>query len=355
MANPSITALSPAARHSPLIGFFERVPIIAGAAVALFGAVTFSAWALNLPYATRASDGGYPVLPLTALCFLLSGIALTLASLPRRTSTTEAMQQTFAALVATITGLTLYEYLRGSGPGFDTLLFGDAVRQVSGTMPGRIALNTAGSLLLFSLGLLSISHDQRKKDLRSQMFATPGLFIALVGMLGYLFGVKGMYSLSQSSGMALSTSITLLILGVGVLVAVRDRGVAVLLLDEGPAVREELQVQLGDPAARIALAARRHRDRPLPALEREVAGLEGRQEAVAVDEVAGVEAEDRVALELRQPQRAYQLPRDHSQQVREDVVRVLQLDPAEIAGVPADVGEDEATVGDLRHADSKLR
>lgn len=235
MANPSITALSPAARHSPLIGFFERVPIIAGAAVALFGAVTFSAWALNLPYATRATDGGYPVLPLTALCFLLSGISLTLASLPKRTGTTEAMQQTFAALVATITGLTLYEYVRGSGPGFDTLLFGDAVKQVSASMPGRIALNSAGSLLLFSLGLLSMSHDQRKRDLRSQMFATPGLFIALVGMLGYLFGVKQMYSVSQSAGMELSTSITLLILGVGILVAVRDRGVAVLLLDEGPA------------------------------------------------------------------------------------------------------------------------
>ena len=234
MANPSTTALSPATRHSPLIGFFERVPIIAGAVVALFGAIALFAWALKLS-PIKALDDGYPVLPLTALCFLLSGIALTLASLPRRTSKTEAVQQTLAALVATTTGLTLYEYLRGSGPGFDTLLFGDAVRHVSATMPGRIALNSAGSLLLFALGLLSISHDQRKHDLRSQMFATPGLFIALVGMLGYLFGVKGMYALSQSSGMALPTSIVLLVLGVGILVAVRDRGVAVLLLDEGPA------------------------------------------------------------------------------------------------------------------------
>src|SRR4051812_31112291 len=235
MANPSTTALSPAARHSPLIGFFERVPLIAGAAVGLFGAVALAVWSLNLPYATKAIDAGYPVLPLTALCFLLSGISLVLASLPSRTPRTEAAQQTLAALVATITGLTLYEYLRGSGSGFDTLLFGDAVRQVSAATPGRIAINSAGSLLLFALALLSISHDQRKQDLRSQMFATPGLFIALVGMLGYLFGVRGMYSLSQSSGMALPTSIALMVLGVGILVVVRDRGVAVLLLDEGPA------------------------------------------------------------------------------------------------------------------------
>jgi signal transduction histidine kinase len=235
MANPSTTALSPAARHSPLIGFFERVPIIAGAAVAILGAAALASWGLGLPLMTKVMAGGYTVLPFTALCFILAGASLALAALPDRTPRVEALQQTLAALVATITGLTLYEYLRGSGSGFDTLLFADTLRGLRFSAPGRMAINSAGSLLLLSLALLSISHDQRKHDLRSQMFATPGLFIALVAILGHLFGVRGMYSLSQSSGMALPTSIALLILGVGILVAVRDRGVAVLLLDEGPA------------------------------------------------------------------------------------------------------------------------
>ena len=237
MANPSTTALSPVAvRHSPLIGFFERVPIIAGSAVAILGAIALAAWAMRLSLAITATEGGYPILPLTGVCFVLAGMSLTLGTLPNRTPRLDALQQTLAAMVATIAGLTLYEYLRGSGSGFDTLLFGDRIEhQVSVYPPGRIAINSAGSLLLFALALLSISHDQRKHDLRPQMFATPGLFIALVAVLGYLFGVKGMYSLSQSSGMALPTSIGLLVLGVGILVAVRDRGVALLLLDEGPA------------------------------------------------------------------------------------------------------------------------
>jgi signal transduction histidine kinase len=67
------------------------------------------------------------------------------------------------------------------------------------------------------------------------MFAAPGLFIALVAILGYVFDVRGMYSLSQSSGMALPTAIAHLILGVGIIFAVRDRGVASLLMDEGAA------------------------------------------------------------------------------------------------------------------------
>ena len=218
-----------------MIGFFERVPIIAGSAVAILGAIALAGWALNLPFVTTATTGGYPILPLMALCFVLAGGALTMAGRPHRTANTDAIQQTLAALVATIAGLTLYEYLRGSESGFDLLLFGDRLRRVLNYPPGRIAINSAGSLLLFALALLSIPHDQRKHDLRAQMFATPGLLIALLAILGYLFGVKGMNSLSQWSGMALWTAIGQLILGVGILVAVRERGVSVLLLDEGAA------------------------------------------------------------------------------------------------------------------------
>jgi signal transduction histidine kinase len=210
------------------------MPIIAGGLVAILGAAALAGWALNIPAVTTPTTGGYPILPLMALCFVLAGIALIMAVRRKRTASTDAIQQTLAALVATIAGLTLYEYLRGSSSGFDLLLFGDKVKRVSTIPPGRIAINSAGSLLLFALALLSIPHDQRRQDLRAQMFATPALLIALLAILGYLFGVKGMYSLSQSSGMALWTAIGQLILGVGILLAVRDRGVAVLLLDDGP-------------------------------------------------------------------------------------------------------------------------
>jgi len=235
MSTPTQVVTSPAGRHSPLIDFFERVPFIAGSAVAIIGALTLAGWALNLPIITQWAAGGISMIPLTALCFVLAGGSLTMAVRPHRSARTEAIQQTLAALVATIAILTFYEYLRGSASEFDLLLFGDKLRGGPLSPPGRIAINTAACLLLFALALLSIPHDQRKRDLRAQMFATPGLFIALVAVLGYVFGVKGMYSLSQSSGMAMPTAIAHLILGVGIIFAVRDRGVAALLMDEGAA------------------------------------------------------------------------------------------------------------------------
>jgi signal transduction histidine kinase len=235
MANTETIALTPTARHGPLIGFFSRVPVIAGGSVAVLGLLVLAGWALDFSFVTTPRPDGYPVLPLTALCFVLSGASLIMAVRRNRTATSEAIQQSLAALVATASVLTLYEYLRGAGPGFDLLLFGDRLHQVSFDPPGRMAINTAGGFLLYSLGLLSISHDQRKHDLRAQMFVAPGLFISLVALLGYVFGVRGIYGLSQSSGMAVVTASALLILGVGILVACTDRGVAALLMDEGAA------------------------------------------------------------------------------------------------------------------------
>ena len=235
MANPSEVALSPSGRRSSSIGFFERVPIVAGTTVALLGVLVVAGWALDFPIITEWKPGGIPMIPLTALCFVLAGASLAVAVRPHQTATTEAIQQTLAALVATIAVLTFYEYVRGSESGFDLLLFGNRVTQVGWSPPGRIAINSAGSLLLYSFALIFIPHDRRKRDLRAQMFATPALLIALVAILGYVFGVRGMYAVSQSSGMALPTAIAHLILGVGIIFAVRDRGVPALLMDEGPA------------------------------------------------------------------------------------------------------------------------
>jgi len=234
MSTPTQVLTSPAGRHSRLIDFFERVPFMAGAVVAIMGALVLAGWALNLPIVTQMSQGGVPMIPLTALSFALAGGSLTMAVRPNRIPTTEAIQQTLAAAVATIAILTFYEYIRGGSSAFDLLLFGDRLHDAS-PFAGRIAPNSAASLLLFALALLSIPHDQRRHDFRAQMFAAPGLFIALVAILGYVFDVRGMYSLSLSSGMALPTAIAHLILGVGIIFAVRDRGVASLLMDEGAA------------------------------------------------------------------------------------------------------------------------
>jgi len=217
-----------------MIGVFERVPSIAGAAAVVLGAFVLAGWALDLSIVTKAPRG-FPMIPLTALCFVLGGGSLIMAVRPRRSATTEAIQQTLAAFMGTIALITLYEYARHSSPGIDLLLFGDKLVDTPWNPPGRIAINSASTLLLFALALLSLPHDRRRRDYRAQMFATPALLIPLVALIGYVFGVKGMYSVSHSSGLAVPSAIGHLVLGVGILFVNRERGVSALLVDEGAA------------------------------------------------------------------------------------------------------------------------
>ncbi|MEO7823672.1 MAG: ATP-binding protein [Gemmatimonadaceae bacterium] len=213
---------------------FERVPSIAGTVVVVLGAFVLAGWALDLEFVTKATRG-FPMIPLAALCFVLAGGSLIMAVRPSRNATTEGIQQALAALGGTIALITLYEYARDSGTGIDLLLFGDKLVDMPWNPPGRISINSTATLLLLALALLSLPHDRRQRDLRAQWFAIPALLIPLVAILGYVFGVKGMYSLSHSTGMAVPTAIGHLVLGVGILFANRERGVPALLMDEGAA------------------------------------------------------------------------------------------------------------------------
>src|SRR5687768_3909988 len=139
MSNPQQVALSPSGSSSPMIGLFEQVPSIAGGAVVILGAFVLAGWALDLSIVTQASRG-FPMIPLTALCFVLAGGSLITAVRARRSATTEAIQQTLAALVGTIALITLYEYARDSGSGIDLLLFGDKLVDMPWNPPGRIAI-----------------------------------------------------------------------------------------------------------------------------------------------------------------------------------------------------------------------
>ncbi|MGH7488496.1 MAG: hypothetical protein ACREMY_23295, partial [bacterium] len=84
MANPTEVVLSPSGRHTHSIGFFERLPLVAGGAVACIGVLVLLGWYLALPTVTSWMVGGIPMIPLTAVCFTLSGISLVLAVLPVR-------------------------------------------------------------------------------------------------------------------------------------------------------------------------------------------------------------------------------------------------------------------------------
>ena len=222
-------------RSSALDKLARRTPLICAALVASIALLVLASWALDFHLMLRLAPDGIAMIPVMASCFLLAAISLALSERASRSDVTRWIQQLLALAVAAVAVIEFLEYAYERDLGIDLLLFRDRILAVPWRPAGRIAVNSAAALLLMSLGLLSISHDIKKRDYRSQTFAAAGMLIALVALLGYVFGVRGLYALSQSSGMALITALTFLVLGVGIFTAHRERGLSSLLVDHGAA------------------------------------------------------------------------------------------------------------------------
>ena len=119
-----------------------------------------------------------------------------------------------------------------------------------------------------------------------------------------------------------------------------------LLHDGGAVVDDELEVEVRDPDASVALARGGLADVAAPPAKPEVAALDRVEEHRPVDLLSRREHERSIALKLGQPEVGPQRGDDHADEVREDVLRVVQLNVGEVAGISGDIGDQEA--GELR-------
>jgi len=185
---------------------------IAPAALSGMGWMGVLGW---LTHAAPLVQGGTFLVPIafnTALAFVLLGHALWLLGHGR-------------ALAAWCLGLLcvplavsplLADYLDHADIAGEWLFSQQAIRG-EGATPGRLAPNTALSLLVAVGGLTSALLAQRNTVWRSAAWAC-GLLVALAGVLalvGYVFAVPGMRSLGPHTPMALPTALGMLALGIG--------------------------------------------------------------------------------------------------------------------------------------------
>lgn len=222
-------------RSSALDKLAASTPIASAIIVAIMAALILAGWATDFRELLHVAPDGLAMVPLTAVCFIVAAVSLALADRASRSDITRWIQKILALVVALVAIIEFLEYLYEPNFGIDLILFRESLLAAPWRPAGRIAVNSAAALLLMSLGLLSASHDIKQRDLRSQWFASAGLMIAIIALLGYVFGVRGLYAFSEKSGMPLVTVICFVVLGTGILFAQRERGLSALLADHGAA------------------------------------------------------------------------------------------------------------------------
>jgi PAS domain S-box-containing protein len=197
----------------------EAVALGAGAYAAAAGIAALLGWALELPRLTDWRNDGIAMFPNTAVCAVLSGLAIVLANLSLQRW--RPLVRAVSLIVALIGGLTLVEHLTGVDLVIDTLLSHQTWGQAGATAPMRTGPPGSTSFLMTGAALFLLTFGVRAR----RISAVLGMAIASIGMLwltGHLYGASQMYTLPGLTAIALPTASVVVALALGVLASLPE-------------------------------------------------------------------------------------------------------------------------------------
>jgi CHASE3 domain sensor protein len=194
--------------------FFRHFPRYAGAAVASFGLLIVISWHAHWQSILQMLPDTAPMQYNTALCFILSGTGLLLL-----TTAHAKIAPWLGGAVAVFTLLTLLEYLTDWDLHIDQFFFRSYLN-VAVTYLGRMSPLAAVCFLLTGTGivLVEIRKQWRYRLAVTGIFASMVGSIALVALLGFIFGVEAATGWGAYSRIAINTSVAFLVLSLGLLI-----------------------------------------------------------------------------------------------------------------------------------------
>ncbi len=148
----------------------------------------------------------------TAVCFLLSTVALGLLMRPGRWRPYTGCL--LAIIPIAVAVISISQDVFNYSSGLDELFVTDHQAQNVYPYPGRMATSTAGSFIILNLSLLFFNAKNKRLRLAAQYGFHLVTFTATVAFIGYLYGVPVFYKLSFLSSMALQSSLTFIALSV---------------------------------------------------------------------------------------------------------------------------------------------
>jgi PAS domain S-box-containing protein len=201
----------------------------------MIGAVVLLGWLADWEVCKQVLPGVVAMNPVTAVCFMLSGVSLWLLGRGEAASIGGPKLRVIRAC-AIIVGLVGLVKLGGDLVGWDSpvdqFLFPGklAVSAVNG--PNRMAPNTALNFLLIGLALLSLDVRTWKGRYPAQFLSLVVGALALLALTGYIFGVTVFYRFINLRPMAPHTAVSFLILALALLGARPGQGLTRVLFSD---------------------------------------------------------------------------------------------------------------------------
>ncbi len=210
--------------NARLVAWLKIVPPVAGVAAMLTGLLVLLGWASDTTSFKSLFSGLVPMNPMTALCFIFSGLALLRLRDEEAGWEIRPVPHVSAALVTLVGAVSLAGFFFNFSPGVDQWLFPAKLDADPSQPPNRIAPNTASGFLLIGLALLLLDRESRRGHRPAQFLTLSAGLIGLLAVTGYAYRVLVFTRVPSYIPMALNTALAFCVLTLGVLCARPDRG-----------------------------------------------------------------------------------------------------------------------------------
>lgn len=197
-----------------MLALLARLPAILAACI---GLTALAGWALDLPLLRSVIPGAVEMKANTAVCLVMSGLALLILTTQTPAALSRAAQA-LALAVAAIGSATLSQYAFGWDLGIDELLFRDTAYTYT-ILPGRMSPYSAATFAALGLGLASLPGP----GLGTLKLGAAVLTLATgaLSALGYLWNVSEIVTDTWVPPVAINTAIAFVLLGSGMLMQLR--------------------------------------------------------------------------------------------------------------------------------------
>jgi PAS domain S-box-containing protein len=209
----------------------SRISAFCAAATVISGAAVMAGWQFRVAWLKAPVPGTAGVVPSVAVLLLLCGLVLFMRRRPKVHPLMRVVADTVSIGIAFFAAATVLEYAFGLDLHIDRLIFAHRLSDWTLAPPfGRMSLPSAICLMLSGLGLLLLDESQESYS-PGELCAAGVLFVSFATLLGYFYRAEPLYTLGQGrSSAGVLTAVLTGMLGVGIVFARADTGVAALLI-----------------------------------------------------------------------------------------------------------------------------
>lgn len=219
--------------------FLKKISRYLNFAILIVVVLVFTGWVLNNDTLKRLIPDAVAINPLTALCFLFCFIALYLQQNETKEKGSSKIARHLALSVTIIGFSKILSIVIGAEFHLDKLFFSSQLYDQARGSTNEMAPNTAICFILSGLSLFWLDKELNKRRRPAQYFSIIIMFISMLSLYGYVYGVKFLYGIAHYIPMSVITALNFLFLSLAILFSRPDKG--------------SMAVVIGDTSAEITL------------------------------------------------------------------------------------------------------